>query len=237
MKHLKNFSQYKHLITENVDEENELETQKGKSEYVGKKHKISVVDDIKNFIFAGNAIFTIESSQTGVWYTYKMKRADQKDENCKTFFVAVLRGPDNISSYTYLGTVFDGEKFVLTKKSRYKDDSTCVKAFKFFFNNIVKNFIDPRLNFYHMGICGRCGRALTVPDSIQRGIGPVCATMTGEERTNLNRKNTLVGMRKSWASDDLKSKRKEDIRRNKYGNLVDKYPGYGNRQDDGDTSD
>ena len=212
MKHLKNFSQYKHLlITENVDEENELETQKGKSEYVGKKHKITIVDDIKNFIFAGNSIFTIESSQTGVWYTYKMKRADQKDENCKTFFVAVLRGPDNVNSYTYLGTVFDGNKFTLTKKSRFKDDTTCTKAFKFFFNNIVQNFIDHRLNFYHMGICGRCGRALTVPESITRGIGPRCALiMSGkiQKRTS-----------------------------SKYSQLSIKYPRYGNRQDDGDTSD
>jgi len=234
MKRLMNYSQY---ITESMDTENELETQAGKSEYVGKRHKITDVQDIKNFIFAGKSIFTIESSQTGVWYTYKVsKLKDKERENTKLYFVAVLRGPDNINSYTYIGKIWDGV-FSLTKGSKFKEDATCVKAFKFFFTNIMKNFIDPRLNFYHMGICGRCGRALTVPESITRGIGPVCANLSEEERINLDRKNKLVGMQKSWKQDDVIAKRKETARRNKYGNIVDKYPGFGNRQDDGDTSD
>jgi len=31
----------------------------------------------------------------------------------------------------------------------------------------------------HEGRCGRCGRPLTRPESIQSGIGPICATLGG----------------------------------------------------------
>ena len=31
------------------------------------------------------------------------------------------------------------------------------------------------LTVFHDGKCGRCGRKLTVPESIQSGLGPVCA--------------------------------------------------------------
>jgi hypothetical protein len=30
------------------------------------------------------------------------------------------------------------------------------------------------LEVWHEGRCGRCGRALTVPESVERGIGPEC---------------------------------------------------------------
>lgn len=231
MKRLLSFSEY--YIKENMDTTNELDTQKGKSEYVGNKYKIDKVENVKDFVLAGKSIFTIESSVTGVWYTYRVSKAKDND---RLSFVAVLRGPDNINSYTYIGKIWDGV-FSLTKGSKFKEDATCVKAFKFFFTNLMKGVIDPRLNFYHMGICGRCGRALTVPESIDRGLGPICANLTDEQRINLDRKTKLVSMRKEWNQQDVVDNRKKMARDNKYGTMREKYPNYGNRQDDGDTSD
>lgn len=37
-----------------------------------------------------------------------------------------------------------------------------------------------RMEYWHMGHCGRCNRALTVPESIINGIGPECAKKVGE---------------------------------------------------------
>jgi hypothetical protein len=201
MKNLKSFSQF--LIKENM------------SDIAGKRYSVKVVEDIQNFIFAGHSIFTIESEVSKVWYTFKMEHP-KKDTN--TFFVSVLRGPDNTDSYSYVGMVKKNEKFfTLTKASKYKEDSTCVKAFGFFFRNLMKNYLHPEMNFYHMGYCGRCGRPLTVPDSVQRGIGPVCANLSDESRTNLDRKTKLVGMVKSWNQDDTKEQRKINQKRLKYG--------------------
>jgi hypothetical protein len=32
---------------------------------------------------------------------------------------------------------------------------------------------------YHEGRCGRCNRKLTVPESIETGLGPECASKLG----------------------------------------------------------
>ena len=192
--YLKSFTQYNESMNDNMIE--------------GHRHQISDIQKIKDFIFAGKSIFTIESQDSGVWYTYKMNVA-KKNENL--YFVSVLRGTDNLSSYSYMGLVIkegDNYKFTLTKNSKYKIDATCVKAFGFFFTNITRNFIHPKMNFYHMGYCGRCGKALTVPDSVERGLGPYCANLSEEEGINLDRKTKFVRMRKEWNQDEVKAKRK-----------------------------
>lgn len=67
------------------------------------------------------------------------------------------------------------------------------------------------MNFYHMGICGRCGRALTTPESITRGIGPVCYGMDSEEEEiNRDRRSKLTKMNKEWNFQDVLDKRKSD---------------------------
>jgi len=181
----------------------------------GKKYKVTNTDDIKGFILAGKAIFTIESQTTGVWYTYKITQAKK---NKDIYFVNVLRGPDNQSSYTYLGLVSkngDSFRFGLTKNSKYKIDAPCTVAFDYFFKNLIRGVLHPKMNFYHMGFCGRCGRALTVPESIKRGLGPWCAgKMSEEEEINNDRRRKLTQMNKDWKFDEVKDKRKRDSRIN-----------------------
>lgn len=58
--------------------------------------------DIRNFLLAGKAIFTVVSKKSGNRFTYKVKKYDNGD----LWFVSVLTGPDNYSSYSYLGTIF-----------------------------------------------------------------------------------------------------------------------------------
>ena len=171
MKNLKSFSQF--LILETMND------------IVGHKHQVQKVEDIKNFIFAGNAIFTIESVKTGKWFTFEMNKPKEND---KLFFVSVLYGPSNTSDYTYMGVVDKRDdifSFRLTKGSKLKEDTTCILAFKVFLNNLQKNYITPNMNFYHMGYCGRCGRALTVPKSVEQGLGPYCASIP--DKTKIRR--------------------------------------------------
>jgi len=150
---------------------------------LGEQHPMSVGDDIKNFIFAGRAIFTLQSSKSGIHYTYMMSvpKEDRKNEKHDLYFVAVLRGPNNNSDYSYMGIVVrngNSWKFTLTKKSKIKEDAMSCVAFKYFFERITRipPHIDPQMNFYHMNLCGKCGRRLTTPESVERGIGPVCAS-------------------------------------------------------------
>jgi len=50
-----------------------------------------------------------------------------------------------------------------------------VKAFTFFWKFVAQNVMPPQMDVHHEGRCGRCNRKLTVPESIENGLGPECA--------------------------------------------------------------
>jgi Family of unknown function (DUF6011) len=141
-------------------------------------HKFATIADAKEFALAGSAIFTLESLRTGEHFTYKVRakqvagpiRADYQPG--QVYFVSLLSGPDNENDYFYLGLIRDG-RFFLTGKSRCTANAPSFKAFSFFWDSAA---LHPQLVVRHEGRCGRCGRTLTVPESIDRGIGPECAS-------------------------------------------------------------
>lgn len=122
------------------------------------------------FILAGNARFTLKSGATGKRYTFKVSAAKGN-----VWFVNSLYGPDNTSDYAYMGIITADKQFRTTAKSRFAADSPQVKAFSWAFAHILQGRIPDALEVWHEGCCGRCGRALTVPESIASGIGPECA--------------------------------------------------------------
>ena len=134
--------------------------------------------DVKTYVLAGHATVTISSQRTGARYTYKVSRAKDNDGQPKDlWFVGLLRGPDNEVDYAYLGMI-DGT-FKTTAKSKFRNTSTPVRAFAYFWRNVDAGRMPPEVEVRHEGHCGRCGRALTVPESIDRGIGPECAAKMG----------------------------------------------------------
>lgn len=132
-----------------------------------------ILEDWKPFITSGKAIFTIENTETGGRFTFKVKQSN----NGKVFYVSVLAGPDNMSNYTYIGTIMPDGTFRMTRKSQVAPDSPSFKAFSWL-NKLRLNGKDLPENalFWHEGRCGRCGRRLTVPESIETGYGPECAS-------------------------------------------------------------
>jgi hypothetical protein len=130
------------------------------------KAEIVSHSDALQFITGGRAVFTLRSRKTETRYTY---RVVEKDEG-KVWFVMYLVAPDQ---YEYLGAIF-GKEFKLTKKSKLTYESTPVKAFKWTFDMLQSGQMPRDLEFFHEGRCCVCARPLTVPESIQRGIGPDC---------------------------------------------------------------
>ena len=126
-------------------------------------------EDVRNYINAGKATVTLKSNKTGTHYTYKVKKKE------KISFVSLLTSPEE---YTYIG-VLDGNGFRTTTKSKMTDESTPVRAFKFFHQNITHNLIPDSLEIRHSGKCGCCGRELTTPDSVDTGLGPICRKKMG----------------------------------------------------------
>ena len=149
-------------------------------------YKFENVEDIKKFIVGGNATLTLESEKTGRWFTYRIKKLKNDEEN-STFFVSVLTASDNEASYTYMGVILNKGKmiFKLTKNSKIGETAMSYKAFEIFFNLLQVNKVHADMNVYHLGVCGRCGRKLTVPESLINGIGPFCGN---SNNTSKNKK-------------------------------------------------
>lgn len=121
------------------------------------------------FILAGNSTITVVSRKTGKRLTFKVKKADNGD----IFFVSLLTAPDQ---YTYVGIITSGNDshLKLTAKSKFTQDSDPVKAFSWIYQNLRRLNLPEQVEVWHEGKCGRCGRKLTVPTSIDTGLGPEC---------------------------------------------------------------
>lgn len=129
----------------------------------------------KKFLLAGNATFTV-SNPDGKHYTFKVEKVE--GVNNIMWFIKALTGPDNSNSYTYMGMVTEnGVK--LTRASKYTNDSTIYKVCNWAVHGIMTDGTLPAgYDIQHAGTCGRCGRKLTTPSSINLGLGPVCAGLS-----------------------------------------------------------
>lgn len=139
------------------------------------------------FITAGRATFTVEPTvkfcevqNAKPHYTFKVSRKDSTySRSGYVYFVSLLSGPDNTSDYTYLGLLEENGDVRLTAKSAFGEDTNPVKivrrVVKALFEGRGEQIVAAGWKVHHEGACGRCGRALTVPQSIESGIGPECA--------------------------------------------------------------
>jgi hypothetical protein len=137
-------------------------------------------DNVKTFLRGGNATFTLESAKTGKHYTFKAVKAGISSWSTGTvIFISLLTGSDNENSYHYLGTLFLGKdgKFTYRITKASPTNSLAHKAMEFLaaLLNAGKPLENHNLIFRHAGKCCVCGRKLTTPESIDSGIGPVCA--------------------------------------------------------------
>jgi hypothetical protein len=136
----------------------------------------------KTFILAGKAIFTIANGKPAPLaadYTYRVSHKAGRDGRGDIYFVGLLTGSDNESDYTYVGVLdTDRGAIRLTAKSVYTADSKPVVAFNWAVGRIFAGRDIPApATALHAGRCGKCARLLTVPESIELGLGPECSTL------------------------------------------------------------
>lgn len=133
------------------------------------------IESIKKFILAGNAFFTVKNDNTGKHITFNVSKVEDKD----LWFVSTLTGADNTNDYTYMG-VINGNGFRPTKKSKISTDAVSFKGFNWLWNQVSsKTELPENVKFFHAGRCGRCGRTLTTPESVEMGFGPICMEKLG----------------------------------------------------------
>lgn len=139
---------------------------------------------------AGNATITAKSVVTGNHFTYKVQKPKINRGKNDVYFVKVLTGNNNQSDYTFFGSIFkkiDGTfEYRHSRNSRITTDAPSVRGFIFILNHLIENRPVSGLELYHEGKCCKCGRKLTTPESIERGIGPECWMNIGHVLNNRN---------------------------------------------------
>ena len=134
-------------------------------------------DDALAFIFSGKAVVTLTSAKTGTHYTYKIKAPA---DNPKMFFAQHLFGPDNAwnGDWSYLGYIHPSTFYLrdrfLSAGKKGKPDAASFKALDWALKHLSAGSIPEGLTIQHSDACGKCGRPLTDPVSVETGLGPVC---------------------------------------------------------------
>jgi GNAT superfamily N-acetyltransferase len=135
-------------------------------------HQITDPAAVKDFIFAGNAVFTLKSKGSGAHYTYKVQAA--KDRNNFWFAKVAVSGNDD---WRYIGFIKDWYHPRVIKGAKgLGDEAPSVAGLNWLLRQAVAGDTSQldQAEFWHEGRCCACGRLLTDPASIERGIGPEC---------------------------------------------------------------
>lgn len=146
--------------------------------------RLKTPQSVKAFVFAGKATVTIKSVATGTRFTFKVTKPKEASSAAHGIghFVKVMTGPCNESSYTYIGFVRNNGVFEVGRQSPLNASAPAVTAFDWFNKQINRGILQPSLEVWHEGQCCRCGRPLTVPESIKSGIGPECMKKAGRQQ-------------------------------------------------------
>ncbi len=145
--------------------------------------KLETWPAVEAFVYGGDATFTLVSLKTGVRFTYKVraKKEDVKNVVAKSeivHFVNLLRGPDNMQDFAYMGVLRrDPARFFWTQASgKVGRGAPAHKALLWMLDamNCRRAVLGSSLEVWHEGRCACCSRKLTVPESIASGFGPFC---------------------------------------------------------------
>ena len=134
------------------------------------------------WMYAGKCHVTFVNTKINERFTYLVSQAARREqdppEQEPPHFIKVLVGQNNQDDYGVMGTVFhtDGiDKYVHNQKySSLSNEAPSVKAFQWVLQVLNAGAPPEWLEIWHEGRCCVCGHLLTDPDSIARGIGPVC---------------------------------------------------------------
>lgn len=136
------------------------------------------------FFTGGKAIFTVDNGKVGEAhkrYTFKIVKKEFEGNNGdgkkQMYFAYILTGPNNMGDYTYLGVVEPASLICRpSRKSKFEANAEPFVAINWAMKLVAGGREAPgEALVIHEGRCARCGRRLTVPESIKIGFGPECA--------------------------------------------------------------
>lgn len=169
----------------------EAEEVRGQHGDGGFRGSLSTPAKLRRYVLGGKGRITLVSRRTGARFTFRISAPRTPRENDCRLFVGLLTGPNNDSDYQYLGTMwtessrYHGRVYPPAyrhgSRSQVREAAPSAQAARWLFDRILRGTDDDlaalldQAEVWHEGVCGRCGRSLTVPDSVETGLGPVCA--------------------------------------------------------------
>lgn len=145
--------------------------------------------DILPFLLGGRCACVIMNENTGNRFEYYINKPKNENpkfnkDGFKTYFISIRIG----KSLEYAGhmsvNIEEGKmKYFQGRKGAVSGDNQAVKALMYVMTHT--NCMPECVKVMHLGKCGRCGRKLTDPESIQRGLGPTCASKIGVSKFKL----------------------------------------------------
>lgn len=155
-------------------------------------------------ITAGRSILTVRSHRTQERYTFRFRRPDSNPNKKRPVWVSLLGGPEGGFTtpqtasaddqgvidtsnrvWSFLGTIWpeDGRPWVFnpSAKSKVPFEDKSMRAAHWIARMLplAVDHLMEEADWWHEGRCGRCGRRLTVPESIESGFGPECIRLVG----------------------------------------------------------
>lgn len=152
-----------------------------------KTHKLNT-EDARRFMFGGTAVFTMDARRQNMGtetfnVVTKFHQTSGGADILSRPRVAFVRDSDK----DHLGTIFfdDGKPVFRPKGAgelsrerriqRKRRMAWVIRLVHIMAGDVeVELFDESNADFVHSGRCSVCGRTLTNPESIERGIGPVC---------------------------------------------------------------
>lgn len=141
--------------------------------YPSSSHVLEGSDNIKRYCMGGNAIVTL-TSPTKVHHSYYIRAPWKEDKEQFASDIRFVYHRERNGRWVYVGEICNnGTKFRKTKSSRYWKHDRVFKGAVYIVKMMNYDFDTPMV-LQHEGCCARCGRQLTDPISIERGLGPKC---------------------------------------------------------------
>jgi len=126
-----------------------------------------------------NGYFTVENTNTGEWRTFRIRKHGENDRfptNSQT--LQLLVGPENTTCYKKFAFINrrGAYSFKCLRLQDPKWQAMCDLVHSLITEGINSRYYT-KLGYVirHSNRCFVCGRTLTTPESIDTGIGPVCA--------------------------------------------------------------
>jgi hypothetical protein len=159
----------------------ELLTKDEASGIIGKLKNAPVKATKQTHIVVGTVSVPTQGKFTVVWptgdrRTYRFKIPKEGNFRGKVL-VGYLAGPENDSDYIHFGNNIS--PLTIRVWSRYTEESMLVEGLRFLLSSNEAQLKAGEMYAIQSGNCWRCGRTLTVPASVARGLGPICAELLG----------------------------------------------------------